>query len=30
MSNLITHAKKELGLIYSEEDLKEGYELPVG
>jgi hypothetical protein len=25
MSNLITHAKKELGLIYSEEDLKEGY-----
>jgi hypothetical protein len=25
MSNLIKHAKKELGLIYSEEDLKEGY-----
>lgn len=25
MSNLITHAKRELGLIYSEEDLKEGY-----
>lgn len=24
MSNLITHAKKELDLIYSEEDLKEG------
>lgn len=24
MSNLVNHAKKELDLIYSEEDLKEG------